>query len=217
MDTRTYQHILTNVDWSSLDTIDAGYKSLYGSGQRLVAEPIYLGQDNRILYYLQPQLVSIDSQHDLKEDVKLHPYILGMRYSTERSVPFRYGFCLGTLRYTYSKSVASKPLGLTMTPFLVYLDVESKLKDVWIAFSTECLSNLNEEVQLVSQTNVWEHLPSPQNGRDIFRAMKISNLDSLFKPDQQQPFFNQLIGGHGFDTLPRPWAADLSKVTEAMK
>lgn len=217
MDAKQYRQILIGVNWSSLDAIDVCYKAIYGSGQRLAAEPIYLGQDNQIFYYLQPQMVFIDSQQDLKEDAKAHPYILEMRPSTGRTVPFRFGFCLGTLKYAYSTSVSSEPLRLTMTPFHVYLDVEPDLKDIWIVFSTEYLNELNEEVELDSQTNVWEHLPSPQNGRDIFRAMKVSDLDRLFKPDQQQPFFSQRIGGQGFGTLLRPWVAELSKVAEATK
>lgn len=74
-----------------------------------------------------------------------------------------------------------------------------------------------DDVDLDSQTNVWEHLPSPQNGRAIFKAMKITNLQKLLIPDQRQPFFNQRIGGQGSEVLRRPWVVEKSAVAKTVE
>ncbi|KAL8787468.1 MAG: hypothetical protein Q9195_007760 [Heterodermia aff. obscurata] len=217
MEVAQYRKILESVNWSSFDDIEKCYAALHGSGQKILAEPIYLGQDNQVLYYLSPRRVFTDTSQDLKEDADVHPYYLEMRPVTGRVTPLRFVFCLGVLEYVYDKFVEPKASNMTTTPFHVYLDVQSSSNDIWIVFSTIFRDEFGNDVDLDSQTNVWEVLPSPQNGRAIFRAMKITNLQKLFTPDQKQPFFNQRIGGEGFEVLLRPWVVDKGVVTKIME
>ena len=217
LDPEQYQRILMSVDWSSVGSIEGCQSALYELTHTVPAKPICLGQDHRISYYFQPQMVWTNSGQDLSEDADVHPSILEMRPTTGWKVPFKYGFCLGTLEYSYTVFAYEDPHRLFTTPFHIYLDVQSISKDIWIVLATVYFDELMEEVEVDPQSNVWDLLPSPQDGRAVFRAMKITSLDRFSKSDEQQPFFDQRIGGQGFDLLLRPWVVEKDTVVKALK
>ncbi|KAL8718284.1 MAG: hypothetical protein Q9225_004562 [Loekoesia sp. 1 TL-2023] len=217
MDTGRYKTALNAVDWTSLDSIDKFYTALYEQGTRIGADPVCLGQDNGFYYYLQPELAFIDAKSNLAGDANAHPYIMQMGAATAAAVPFKYGFCLGTLRYVRESSARQTPLRLTWTPFHVYLDVQSASKDVYIVFQTSILEEKGVKVPSDSNLNVWDYLPSPQNSRPIYQAFKFTTLPELFKQDQSQSFFNQSIGGYGFLTPLTPWVAGKETVIQDLK
>jgi hypothetical protein len=201
--------------------MDKFYSTLFSAGHSQAGSPIYLGQDNGVLYFLQPEIVSLNELNYLDDPRKSHPYIIEMQTVTRQQPPFRYGFCLGTLRYTYQESGGSSGGGDTKSParlpFHVYLDVGSADKDIWIVFTTSFLDSMGEPVPLGARTNPWDYLLSPQTGRQFYRAFKINKLGKLFTPDQNQPFFNQAIGGNGFQTLLLPYAADKDEVIKNLQ
>jgi hypothetical protein len=214
LDIPGYKNALAKVDWSSTDSVSKFHSGLYGLSRQVAADPVYLGQDNKILYYLRPEVPCLDAEQDLDPSAPQHPYVMEMRSVNGISPPFKYGYCLGTLHYVDDGFTGRSPLPLNDTPFLVYLDVCSK--DVWILFVTDYRDEQGDKVPLNSRSNVWEHLPSPQSGRELFKAMKISTLDKLFQTDQLHPFFDPYARASVFDVLLQPWAADQNAVKSAV-
>ena len=96
-----YQNILDTVNWGFFSDMEEYYAALHGSGHKTIAEPIYLGQDDPVLYYLSPRQVFPDTSEDPKEDADVHAYILEMRPVTGGFAPFRFGFWLGDLEFVY--------------------------------------------------------------------------------------------------------------------
>lgn len=130
MEFAQYRKILDTVNRGSFEDMQKCYAAFHGSDQTIIAEPIYLGQDNQDLYYLSPQRVFTATSEDLEEDADVRPYILEMRPVTERVTPLGFGFCLSILELVYDRYVEPKPSNMTTTPFHVYLDVQSSSKDI---------------------------------------------------------------------------------------
>ncbi|PVH93257.1 hypothetical protein DM02DRAFT_662133 [Periconia macrospinosa] len=161
IDSAKYRQALQSVeDWSSMEQMDKLYSTLFSQGHSQAGSPIYLGQDNGVLYFLQPEIVGLNEGNHLDNPQKSHPYIVEMQTVTREQVPFRYGFCLGTLRYAFQEGGGSSGGGDTKPParlpFHVYLDVGSADKDIWIVFATSFIDSNGEAVPLDARTNPWD-------------------------------------------------------------
>ena len=216
LDNGQYRDALLSVDWSSTDSIDEFDYQLRGIRVDRWAEPICLGRDHAFLFYLDPQSAPDMSQTDLESGVHEHPFVIEMRAVNKANPPFKFGFELGRLSYLHMKDARKSPLRLFETPFIIYLDVVSGW--LWMVFNTYFWDNsdLEESVQLEPESNAWEYLPSPQNDRPSFKAMRIMNMKDLGMHDQRYSFFNRRTLPSAFDTLLVPWSAKESQVQTAI-
>ena len=212
---KQYQSALIGIDWTSPDPTAALNEAMYKSSKTYGAEPIYLGQDNTYLYYLQPEMLFLQTQNDLNTRAREHPSVLEMR-SVDGTTPppFTYSYCLGTLYYRWDKAPTSTPLKLNVTPFHIYLDVVSLA--IWMVFDINFKDELGEEVPLAKSSNAWESLPSPQNGRDLFKALKLMGEGDLSKIDQQRSFFSSNVMATAFKEYLQPWVVDRDAVKKAV-
>ncbi|KAK2688573.1 hypothetical protein QWA68_012713 [Fusarium oxysporum] len=208
-----YINTVTGVDWSSAESVSSAHNKLYGFGQHYAADKVFLGHDNKIYYYLQPEKPFVDAENDLNPDVDAHAYVLEMRSEDGQQPPFQYGYCLGSLKYVYLSRNNEATASPHSTPFHVYLDVSGK--GVWIVMVADFQNENGDTVPLDRQSIAWDHLPSPQNSRDLFKVMKVSDLDKLQSVPLDHSFFNGRAQSMTFDGLLKPWMAAQSDVTRA--
>ena len=181
------------------------------------AEPIRLGIDQEYCYYLQPERCFQPTRRDPNMKEAEHPSVYEMRSVVTRApAPFKFGYCLGLLCYRWIKAPDTAPLKLTALPFHVYLDVVSDV--IWMVFSPNFKDELGEEVPLGGVSNIWESLPSPSQGRQDFKAIRLVDSKSLLGASQSKnyPLLTREVMATVFDTLLQPWIASRSEVMKAV-
>lgn len=210
-----YRSRLLSVNWSMTSNV-ADFASIALGSTQPAAERIYLGKDHCYQYYLRSVDEYLSVAASSVKSVDEHPYIVEMRSMDQKRSPFRYGFFLGSLVYTVENSAETvQPPEPRSTPFRIYLDVLSKSKDLWIVFDPIIEDELGEITKVGPKANPWEYLPSSQNGRRLFHALKILEAGQIGKIDPKRDFFEYLRGGPVHTVSVRPYGADSKEVEKA--
>ncbi|KAH7028814.1 uncharacterized protein B0I36DRAFT_363437 [Microdochium trichocladiopsis] len=212
------QTVLVAVDWASPSSIADFERKVYGPGDRTgISSPKYLGQDNSYRYYLELDLPLQDVRNDLRGGAVEHDSVVEMRSISGSKPPFQYGFRLGVLSYVFhSRSMESVDLeSLEKAPFFVYLDVVKK--GVWLVMTTSTEDELGVQIPLDERCNPWDHLPSPQNGRVLFKAMPIfRSIDEIWRVSEDHALFSPFALSSTFPAWLTPWLAEEGSVNTAI-
>ncbi|MCJ1418413.1 hypothetical protein MMC32_004760 [Xylographa parallela] len=85
-----------------------------------------------------------------------------------------------------------------------------------MVFVTDFEDELGDPVPLTMGSNAWESLPSPQNGMDLFKAIRVVGERYLATIDQQRSYFSASVMATAFHILLQPWSADQDAVKQAV-
>ena len=177
-----------DLDFTSTKSMD-DFVSKTEMGHREPPEPVYLGFDSAMRYYLQSELVYNGVKTDLAKDKVEHPYITAFRAPSGTKQPFQYGFCLGSLKYTctsWSKKDGGKERYEPL-PWRVYVDVLTN--KLWIVLQLRQEDDLGNEILLDASADPWTYFPSQKNGRASFDVMPLMDRKALMSVDEKRSFF----------------------------
>jgi len=217
LDATSFRTSLEAVVWSDPSSTNRLVSDTYGGGLRAASDPIYLGTDNQIRYYLDTKLPVLSTERDLPDDTAAHPCVLEIRNFDGSTPPFQFGFPVGSLGYVAQETADTSKgaLELHSTPFRVYLDVLGR--SLWLVLDSHYQDELGEDIDIPLRANPWDYMPSVQNGRNIFKAFMIQRVQDLGTTDDRHSFFEALFKNKSSTVDIRVFVASAASVEAALQ
>ncbi|KAF2118013.1 hypothetical protein BDV96DRAFT_407568 [Lophiotrema nucula] len=212
-----YSKLLGQVDFTpgNAKTVRTFIDKARSLATKPAPQPVFLGKDNDIYYYLKSEYPPINPQNDLKDGTTAHPYVLDLRSGSSARSNLKYVFILGTLVYFQNSQFrpAPNPPKYTPLPFRVYLDVLTR--KLWIVLDRFIINDFGVDDELDARADPWMFLPSPKLDRKSFDAIPIEDAKNLGNISQNQSPFRRMQEAERTDL--RPWAAAWDPVATALK